>query len=541
MNKTPFALIALLAATAQADVSVSKIFGSNMVLQRDVPVPVWGRAAPGEDVGVSFAGQRLSTRADETGEWRVELRPLAVSKEGAELVVAGPANTNVFANVLVGDVWFCSGQSNMEWTFGRGVYGGDEFKAESIRFPTIRTMKIGKSAKLVPEPYAVPVARNWSVASGVFPNVTAVGYFFARRLTQELDIPIGLVDASWGGERIEPFISDEGYHLVPGLGRYAAMLDERDPKTEAGREALAKFVADVREWADNAEAAIARGEKLRDQPPQDELPLKITLDYNSMIAPIVRFPIKGVIWYQGESNVGTGCDEYTDMTEGLVLGWRRAWGCDFPFYWVQLASYAQFAPNRTPDGGDGFARVREAQRKAMARIPKTGMAVAIDVGNPANIHPKAKFFVGERLALWALAKDYGRDIVYSGPLVRGAVAEPARPGTDAVGVRVSFDHTGSGLMAGKKDWSNNDPVEEDLEAAGRLKGFALQGADGKWRWATAVIDGDDVVLFAPEVTEPVAVRYAFRAVPLGECNLYNREGLPASPFSIEVSASAGKD
>ncbi|MBQ6245220.1 MAG: hypothetical protein IJK04_00030 [Kiritimatiellae bacterium] len=166
---------------------------------------------------------------------------------------------------------------------------------------------------------------------------------------------------------------------------------------------------------------------------------------------------------------------------------------------------------------------------------------AVGDGNPTDIHPKAKVFVGERLALWALAKDYGRDIVYSGPLVRGAVAEPAGPGTNAVRVRISFDHTGSGLIVGKKDWRNNDPVEEDLEAAGRLKGFALQGANGTWRWAAAVIDGDDVVLYAPEVTKPVAVRYAFRAVPLGECCLYNRECLPASPFSIEVSAPAGKE
>ena len=535
MNKTPFALVALLAVATQADVSVSKIFGSNMVLQRDRPVPVWGKAAPGEDISVSFAGQKLSAKADDAGEWQVELKPLKVSKDGAELVVAGPSNTNVFKNVLVGDVWICSGQSNMEMSFGWGIYQGDKFKAESVQFPTIRRMKIRKCTKSAPEPYDVPVEQPWTVASNAFPHITATGYFFARKLTQELDIPIGLIDDSWSGCKIEPFISGEGYHLAPGLQSYAKTLDDQDPKTEKGREVLAKVVADVRKWADDAEASIAKGMKPVSQPPQMPALGGITAQYNWMVAPIVRFPIKGAIWYQGCSNGGEG-DEYIDKTEGLVLGWRKAWGYDFPFYWVQLASYTPATDD--PAGGNGYARIRDAQRKAINRIPKTGMAVAIDVGNPSDIHPKAKLFVGERLALWALAKDYGKDIVCSGPLVKAAVVEPAGLDADFAKVRVSFDYTGSGLMAGKKDWKNNDPVEEDVEAAGKLKGFALQGADEKWHWATAIIDGKDVVLSAPEVKEPIAVRYAFRANPLGKCSLYNKEGLPASPFSIKIPRPA---
>ncbi len=531
MKKTPFALVALLALAAQADVSVSKIFGSNMVLQRDRPVPVWGKAAPGEEVRVSFAGQNLSAKADDAGEWQVELKPLKMSKEGAELVIAGPANTNVLKNVLVGDVWLCSGQSNMEMTFGWGIYEGDKFKAESVQYPTIRRMKIRKCTKPAPEPYDVPVDQNWAVASNAFPNITATGYFFARKLTQELDIPVGLIDDSWSGCRIEPFISGEGYHLVPALQETASKLDAQDPKTEAGKAALAKVIADTRKWADEAETALAKGQKPSSQPPQMATIGGVTGQYNWMIAPIVRFPIKGAIWYQGCSNGGEG-DEYIDKTEALVLGWRKAWGYDFPFYWVQLASYTAFTDD--PAGGNGYARIRDAQRKAINRIPKTGVAVAIDVGNPGDIHPKAKLFVGERLALWALAKDYGKDIVCSGPLVKAAVAELAGLENDTPRVRVSFDYTGSGLMAGKKDWKNNDPVEEDAEAAGKLKGFALQGVDGKWYWATAVIDGKDVVLSAPEVKEPVAVRYAFRANPLGKCSLYNKEGLPASPFSIQI-------
>jgi sialate O-acetylesterase len=534
MNKTPFALVALLAVAAQADVSVSKIFGSNMVLQRDKPVPVWGKAAPGEDVRVSFAGQNLATKADDAGNWQVELKPLKVSKDGAELVVGGSANTNVFKNVLVGDVWLCSGQSNMEMTFGWGIYQGDMFKAESVKFPTIRRMKIRKCTKPAPEPYDVPVDLNWAVASNAFPNITATGYFFARKLTQELDIPIGLIDDSWSGCAIEPFISPEGFHMVPALSASAERLDAINPATEKGRASLEKAIADTRKWLELAEISLAEKKMPSSQPPQLPTAGNLCGQYNWMISPITRFPIKGAIWYQGCTNGGDG-DIYADKTEGLVLGWRKAWGYDFPFYWVQLASYTPFTDD--PAGGNGYARIRDAQRKAM-RIPKTGMAVAIDVGNPGDIHPKAKLFVGERLALWALAKDYGKDIVCSGPLVKGAVVEPAGLDADVAKVRVSFDYTGSGLMAGKKEWKDNSPVEEDVEAAGKLKGFALKGADEKWYWATAVIDGKDVVLSAPEVKEPVAVRYAFRANPLGKCSLYNKEGLPASPFSINIPRPA---
>ena len=523
------AILAACAVAARADVSVSKVFGSNMVLQRDRPVPVWGKAAPGEEVRVAFAGQELAAKADEAGDWQVALKPLAVSKEGRDLTVAGPSNSNVFTNVLVGDVWLCSGQSNMERHFGWGIYEGDKFKAESAQFPTIRRMKIKKVTKPGPEPYDVPVENGWAVASKAFPNVTATGYFFARKLTQELDIPIGLIDDSWSGCRIEPFISSEGFHLVPGLRDLASKLDAQDPKTEAGKAMITKMIADTRKWADDAEALLAQGRKPSNNPPQMPSVWGITGQYNWMIAPIVRFPIKGAIWYQGCSNGGEG-DEYIDKTEALVLGWRKAWGYDFPFYWVQLASYT--AATDDPEGGNGYARIRDAQRKAIARIPQTGMAVAIDVGNPTDIHPKAKLFVGERLALWALAKDYGKDIVCSGPLVKGATVEADGLDGDAPRVRVAFDYVGSGLMVGKKEWKNNDPVVEDAEAAGKLKGFALKGADGKWHWADAVIDGQNVLVSSPSVKEPAAVRYAFRANPLGKCNLYNKEGLPASPFHL---------
>ena len=541
MKKT-LAIVLVASLSASAELEVSKIFGSNMVLQRGVPVPVWGKAAPEEEIRVSFAGQTHTVRADAEGEWQVALTPLATSAEGRALEVSGRGTQNVFTNVLVGDVWLCSGQSNMEMPFSWGVYGGDDFQAEAERFPTIRHAKIKNVSRPGEEFLEVPLEKAWTPAAEAFPNVTAAGYFFARRLSLELKIPIGIVNASQSGSKIEPFISTEGFHLVPRLSSLARKLDEHDPRTEKGYRELTNTIASVRRWADGIDADREAGRL----PEQGGPSLQVTAPhgvgpmterYNGMIHPIIRFPIKGVIWYQGCSNNPDGAS-YADKMEALVLGWRKAWGYDFPFYYVQLAS---FKPNarETAEGGTGYAVLRDAQRKVLERLPNVGMAVAIDVGDPGRIHPKAKLFVGERLALWALAKDYGKDVVFSGPLVKGAVVETDVSGTTRV--RVSFDYVGSGLMCGKKDWENNDPVEEDVKANGKVRGFSLQNADGSWHYADAAIDGADVVVSSPGAPKPTAVRYAFRACPLGECGLYTREKRPASPFSLDLAKPDGKD
>lgn len=522
------ALAAIVALGAEAEVSVSRIFSSHMVLQRDRTVPVWGSAKPGDVISVSFAGQEASAKADANGDWQVMLKPLEASCSGSDLVVKGPDNAITNTDVLVGDVWLCSGQSNMEMSFGWGIYDGDKFKKESVSYPQIRHVKISKTTKPGPELYKVPIDSAWDVASNAFNGVTATGYFFARKLVQELDVPIGLVNSSWSGCRIEPFIAAGGFRAVPALKSFADQLEVVNPASEKGRAYLADIIATNRRWADEADAALKEGRMPTSQPPMLPIPNGMAGQYNSMISPLTRFPIKGAIWYQGCSN-GSDGDEYADKTEGLVLGWREAWGYDFPFYWVQLASYT--AATSDPAGGNGYARIRDAQRKAL-RIPNTGMAVAIDVGNPGDIHPKAKLFVGERLALWALAKDYGKDVVCSGPLFKSLSVEEAGLDSDTPAVRIKFEYTGSGLMIGKKAWNDNSPVVEDAETA--LKGFSICGIDGKWYWAKAEISGTDVVVSSPDVPEPVAVRYAFRANPLDGCNLYNKEGLPASPFSEKI-------
>ena len=303
---------------------------------------------------------------------------------------------------------------------------------------------------------------------------TAVGFYFARDVQAKTGIPIGLLDDSWGGSKIEPWIASAGIELVPELSG-----------AQGGNG-----------WSGM---------------------------YNAMIHPLTRFPIKGVLWYQGESNGGEGESYYQKMS-ALVLGWRKVWQQnEMPFYFVQLANFQ--GANDNPAGGDGWSKLREAQTKALL-IPNTGMAVIIDtvpLNEAGDIHPKNKFDVGSRLARWSLSRDYGqKDMVVSGPLYKSLQVDGSK-------VRLAFDHIGSGLIVGAKQ--GRAAAVEDKE--GKLKRFAIAGADKKWFWAEALIEKDTVVLSSAEVLEPVAVRYAYAMNPDG-ANLYNREGLPASPFRTDT-------
>lgn len=520
--------IALLAFTligisglAFASAKPSPLFHSRMVLQRDRVVPVWGTADPGEKVTVTFAGQTVSSVADAKGRWEAKLAPMAASKEDRPLVIATEKGSELLEHVLVGDVWLCSGQSNMEMTFGWGVYDGDFYRKEATNYPTIRCMKI--ALRISGWDWEEPaIAANWEYAMKRLPNCTATGYFFARRLTRELDVPIGIIDDSWSGCRIEPFTAPSAFEDEPSLKKLAKVAYQTDYTHPIGHEVFEKNARRMREWLDETEKRLAAGEAPKGNPPsvssaRNGMP---SVQYRAMIAPIVRFPIRGAIWYQGCSNGGEG-DIYIAKTKALVKGWRKAWGYDFPFYWVQLASFT--TPTTDPAGGNGYAKIREAQREALSVVPKSGMAVAIDVGNPNDIHPKAKKIVGERLALQALAKEYGKDIVCDGPLFKAAVPEEGK-------IRVSFESVGGGLMVGEKNPFDNKEAVAALEGT-KLEGFAIAGEDKVWQWADAVLDGETVVLSSPEVARPLYVRYAYRACPQEHCNLYNREGLPASPFN----------
>jgi sialate O-acetylesterase len=513
-----FVFTSIAAACASAAPALPGFFTDNMVLQRDKPAPVWGWAEPGEEVTVEFAGQKKTVTADEHGRWMVRLDAMEASAEGRVLAVGESVK---LSNVLVGDVWLCSGQSNMAMTVNRVRNAKEEIP--SAKFPLIRHIRIPNVTAGSPRDDTRAKGMKWTVCSpNTAPGFTAAGFFFARKLHRELEIPIGLLHSSWGGTMIEPWTAPEGFAMVPELKALSDRLKPVLPNTEEGRAAHDRALKDVRKWVGDAEKAL---EAKRAFPPLPRVPSvpadsrAPTAIYNAMIHPLIPFAIRGAIWYQGESNGREG-KSYFHKMQALTGGWRALWKQgDFPFYFVQLASFQK--PTDVAAGGDGWAMLREAQRKSLS-ITNTGMAVIIDIGEARDIHPKNKQDVGLRLALWALAGEYGRkDVIPSGPLYKSHKAE-------GNALRIEFDYTGSGLMVGKKDGLS--PAAEVPD--GTLKRFAVAGEDRRWFWADAKIDGDTVVLSSPAVAAPVAARYAFSMNPEG-CNLYNREGLPASPFRTD--------
>ncbi len=470
------AVLALAAGGAQAEVRLAKVFTSHMVLQREAPVPVWGWADSGAKVTVAFAGQKAEAVADAAGAWQVQLPAMNASGEGRTLVVTSGTNTVRLGNVVVGDVWLCSGQSNMAFKTGPTR---DEASLHVAHFPRIRFMIVSKEYAAQPAADLPPRQPGWMVMStSTVTRCSAVAFYFGRRIHQEVGVPVGLLVSAVGGTRIESWTP---------AGALQALANE--PRIARDRE---------------------RDPGLKDP----ETPAQL---YNGMIHPLIPFGLKGALWYQGEANGKEGAG-YTAKKEAMIGAWRKGWGHAFPFYFVQLANL-----DRAELGEEGWARLREAQCKTL-QVPHTGMAVTIDVGMAKDIHPTNKFDVGERLARWALAKDYGKkELVYAGPLYKSMEVDGAR-------VRIAFEpfSVGAGLMVGKKD--GLAPAAADAE--GKLKYFAIAGADRKWVPAGAVIDGDTVVVSSPDVPNPVAVRYAFLMNPEG-ANLYNKEGLPASPFRTD--------
>jgi len=479
-----FVLFALLLSffvgttSTRADVVLPNVVGSHMVLQRDLPVPIWGFATAGEKVTISFAGQEVSATTASDGTWRVTLDSLTASSEGREMKIRGK-NEITLENILVGEVWICSGQSNMEWRLTQIMKGGEEIKAAN--HPKIRLFDVpGHTVSPIPKRKG---AGQWRVCSPrSVAGFSAVGYFFGRRLHRELDVPVGLVGSNWGGTRIEPWTTLEGFRSVPELEKEATSVAAYTARTRVGG---------------GTPSAI----------------------YRSMVHPLTPFAMRGAIWYQGESNGSEG-RSYYHKKHALVNGWRKAFDNDkLAFYWVQLANFQ--GENPDPVGGDGWAKVREAQLEALD-IPETGMAVITDIGAANDIHPRNKQDVGKRLAQWALHQTYGKkDLVPSGPIYKSMKVE-------GDSIRLSFDHVGKGLMIGKK--TGLEPTVEIKD--GKLEHFSIAGEDMKFAWAEAVIDGETVVVRSPKVAKPAAVRYAYAMNP-AKANLYNREGLPATAFRTD--------
>jgi sialate O-acetylesterase len=623
-------------ALSRSEVKLPYILSDNMVLQRDLPVNIWGWANPGEKVTVTFSNQKLSAKAGKTGEWKVQLKPLTAGGP-FEMTIKGK-NTIVLKNILIGDVWVCGGQSNMEWPLAQSRHWATD--KNDVNNPNIRLFYVPKNMSF--KPLDNTKEAQWQPCNEESaPRFSAIGYYFGKNLSKELNVPIGLINSNWGGTDIETWISletmyaDKDYTAAidkvksqnidqlqkeaeANAKKWRNAIDNEDPgivnkwylpetgvsdwktmklpqawegaglpsldgvvwfrkeftvsaadaakdaivslgpiddndvtylngkiigKTEqydaprsykvpagtlkAGQNVIAVKVIDTGGggglWGmDNQLYVDAGGTRISlagdwsykvglDLPAPKDVSSpnsSPSLLYNAMINPIINFPIKGVIWYQGENNAGNYI-KYRSLFPNMIRDWRQKWNVgDFTFLFVQLANYME--PPKVPQQSS-WAGLREAQTMTLAE-PNTGMAVIIDIGDAKDIHPRNKDDVGYRLSLAALKKAYGRDIVYSGPIYKSMKIDNDK-------IILDFDQVGSGL--------------EIHDKYGYLKAFAIAGADKKFVWAKAYITPDNkVAVYSPDVKNPVAVRYAWADNP-DDANLYNKEGLPASPFRTD--------
>jgi sialate O-acetylesterase len=479
-----------------AEVRLPAVFADHMVVQRDIPVHVWGYAQSNEAVSVAFRGETRRGTADELGRWSLYLPPGGAGGP-FEMEVQG-TNKIALEDVLVGDVWIASGQSNMEFPMVGWENGGVNNTKEEIaaaKFPNIRLLDLGQASSDFALDNVV-IRHPWSECTPAsVATFSAIGYFFARDVQEHENVPIGVIDVSWGGTPAEAWTSLDALSadasLMPVFARRAKLMDEATTAILRQRKEQADY--------ENAKAA---GKQIA--PPgwhPDPASWKPGGIYNGMIAPLIPFPIKGVIWYQGESNGDPdGAPTYARLFQTMIQDWRSKWGQgDFPFLFVQIANWGE---------GKFWPDVREAQRQTLV-LKNTAMAVSIDIGDPIDIHPKNKQDVGFRLSLAARAVAYGEHIEYSGPLFRAVTI-------DGSALRIRFDHAESGLTAKK----------------GAPTGFTAAAADEKYVPAQARIDGDTVLVSADSINDPVYVRYGWAANP--DCDLLNGAGLPASPFEAKA-------
>lgn len=629
-----------------SNITLPELFSDNMVLQQQTDAPIWGKATPKKQVTVqtSWNNQTYSTQAGADGKWQVKVKTPEAG--GPYMITISDGKKLTLNNVLIGEVWICSGQSNMEMSLaGPDKVLNYEQEIAAANYPNIRLLHVEKSTSLQPVE-ELKTRDKWQICSPeTIANFSAVGYFFGRNLFQNLNIPIGLISTSWGGTIAEAWTSAESLELMPdfknevqtlksqsqdeaiaayekekqawdarvtaedkgfsslaawsetkfddsawsnmqlpglwedaGLSGFdgtiwfrkvidipnewngkdlqlrLAMIDDDDityfngiqvgaisgystkriytvpgKSVKAGKATIIVRVTDTGggggiygeqkemdlslskntqasislagDWQYNIGLNFSSFPKAPNNPRNN--PNVPTLLYNAMIHPLVPFSIQGAIWYQGESNTGRAT-QYKDLFPLMIHDWRTKWNNNFPFYFVQLANYMEEKPEPQ---NSGWALLREAQLQTL-RLENTGMAVIIDIGEAKDIHPKNKQDVGKRLALNALAKTYGKQIAYSGPIYTSYQIEGNK-------IRVRFEHA-EGLKA---------------KGGGQLKGFAIAGPDHKFYWADAAIEGNDVVVSSPNVSFPVAVRYAWADNPV--CNLYNAADLPASPFRTD--------
>jgi len=518
--------IALQLKPALATIVPGPLFTDHAVLQQGVPDNVWGTADPGEPVTVTIDGQSATATANATGQWSVKLKPLAAGGPYT-LTLAGTNGDNITLNdVLAGEVWFCAGQSNMYYPLIG--FPNNPLTRAAIPLATDPELHFALVPATLADTPQTTVKSNWQEANPADVGMlSAVGYFFARD-------PVGLVDVAVGGTSAQAWMSHDAMANNPLLAYH---LNELADYTTAYPDLLQKYNdkiatlkpdydAAVAKWKDDAAAAKAAGtappprpRSLPMMPPDAEhwlcAPTRL---FNGMIAPLSPFTIKGVIWYQGEANWNEGYD-YRTLFPALIADWRRQFNQgNFPFLFVQLPGHNPVVDH---PGESWLAEVRQAQLETLTASPNTGMVVIHDLSDAANIHPSRKEPVGDRLALVARGLVYGEPIEYTGPVFKGIDIQGAQ-------VRVNFDHAAGLHTIQITDAADDGPIEAPAD---KVSGFAIAGADKKYYFADATIDGTSVVLTSPDVPAPVAVRYGWAEFPTG--NLVNSAGLLASPFRTD--------
>jgi len=486
----------------RAELRLPAILGDHMVLQQKQANPIWGWDTPGTKVTVSFAGKSYSATAATDGRWTVKLDAAPANKQPQTLVISAGSAKRELTNVLIGEVWMCSGQSNMQWSLGQ-TYTGD-IEGAGARRPHLRIISVPQVGT---QELKTDFRGKWEVASPAnAKDFSAIGYLYGRYLHDILDVPVGLIDNAWGGSAAEAWIRRETIEKDP---RFAALLAgtvkrEADLSSEKGQADFARSVAEHKVAAEKAKTE----KKAAPRAPVDWLtgnarPGNI---FAGVVHPTLGYGIKGVIWYQGESNASRA-HEHTALFPFLIEQWRQEQGQgDFPFYWVQLAD---FQAEKPAPGDSAWAELRESQTKTLS-LPHTGQAVIIDLGEGRDIHPRNKYDVASRLVRWALVKDYGLKFPYRSPEYQSVELAEGK-------ATVTLDCFGSTLKA------------FDVTEA---RGFAICGEDKVWKWAAAKVVGTDKVEVShPEIPAPIAVRYAWADNPV--CNLFSAAGLPVTPFRTD--------
>lgn len=497
------------AETRRIENRIAPYFTDHTVLPSGREVPVWGRAEPGRQIHVSFARHQATATTGSDGIWLVQLPPLAPGTRG-ELSITGDNTSIVLKDVVAGEVWFCSGQSNMEWTVAKSLHAESEIRNADL--PDIRHYKVTLRSSPKPLDAFGVAGPAWRPASpetaGAF---TAVGYFFAKEIHRHLKVPIGLIDATWGGTPIHPWMT---LPQIKAWEHYGEMMENKRKEIADWPRRKAENEARLTQWEQEARQATADGRAAPVRPwfpgPPDSGQYMPGQLYHAMVHPFIRFPVRGVLWYQGESNAGGGEGggaRYTQLQNRLIQGWRESWNnASLPFLFVQLAGFRQ----PTDASGTSWAFLREGQQASLA-LPHTAMATAADIGEPNDVHPKNKQEVGRRLALLALTDVYQKTGFHS------RSPEPTRIEKTGDSLRITFRHASGGL----KTRDGKAPA-----------GFTLAGEEGVLHAAEARIEGDSVIVRHPLVTQPKQMRHGFVNYP--EINLTDAGNLPVLPFRMTL-------